>query len=35
MKPSVIDFGTVTVGFTKVMSFTVYNNSKTDIYLEF
>ena len=35
MKPSLIDFGTVTVGFTKVLSFTVYNNSKTSIYMEF
>ena len=33
--PSDIDFDTVTVGFNKVLTFTVDNKSKTNIYVEF
>ena len=35
IKPTDIDFGTVTVGFNKVLTFTVNNKSKTNIFVEF
>jgi len=35
IKPTDIDFSTVTVGFNKVLSFTLNNKSKTNIFVEF
>lgn len=35
IKPSKLDFDTVTVGFSKILSLTVINKSKTNIYIDF
>jgi hypothetical protein len=35
IKPSKLEFDTVTVGFTKILSLTVINKSKTSIYIDF
>jgi hypothetical protein len=35
IKPSKLDFDTVTVGFNKILSLTVINKSKTNIYIDF
>jgi len=35
MKPEELTFGTVTVGFSQVLKLTVYNKSKTDLYIDF
>jgi hypothetical protein len=35
IKPSKLDFDTVTVGFSKILSLTVINKSKTNLYIDF
>jgi len=35
IKPSKLEFDTVTVGFTKILSLTVINKSKTNLYIDF
>lgn len=35
IKPKDIDFGTITVGFNKVLMMTVNNKSKSNIFVEF
>jgi hypothetical protein len=34
IKPSSVDFGTITVGFSKTMDAVIYNNSNCNIYIE-